>query len=286
MPRDGAGPPRTLQRWLHIRLYGGSQRQPSAQQDMTSHARPRPDTHDLPTDAARRILDTIEAHYQTTHRYVPATPADFPHLDLAWYDRVAAEFEGLGFQRFGDIEDKTITDVPHTVLRPTFIRALVSRDGTVVGALFDPRLKGIWLRLLLWVFRKLPGKVVEFETECSDGSFVGTSNGIAASVIALPPAINVAWMPMTTPAATVYAEHSSRLAAHLAARPGVTPLVMRTPEDMMRSQHRQNALKAAFRGEIAGLTTEELKALSLFGDGHVPRVRVALDEEHAMRRTG
>ncbi len=233
--------------------------------------------------AATRILDSLQAIYQPTHDYVPADPQAFRHLDLRWYDRTASTFEALGFRRFGDIEDRTITNAPNTVLRPTFMRTMVSRDGTVTSALYDPRIKGIGLRLLLWVFRKLPGKVVDFETECTDGSFVATSNATSAGTITLPPIFNVAWLPMTTEPREVYATHVSRLAEHLKARPGVTPVVIESPEAMMKSPDRQNALKAAFRGEIPGLTPAELDALSLFGKGHLPAVQAALESEHRRR---
>lgn len=243
----------------------------------------RPDPRDPAADAARRILDNLQAIYQPTHQYVPADPQSFRHLDLGWYDRTASAFERLGFRRFGDIEDKTITDAPNTVLRPTFMRALVSHDGTVTAALYDPRIRGIGLRVLLWVLRKLPGKVVDFETECSDGSFVATSNASAAAAITLPPVFNVAWLPASTEPQTVYAIHTARLAEHLQARPGVTAVIIDSMEAMMQSQDRQNALKAAFRGEIPGLTPSELEALSLFGTGHLPAVQAELEAEHRRR---
>lgn len=238
---------------------------------------------DPATVAAHRILDHLAAVYQPTHQYVPADPKDFRHLDLKWYDRTASAFEARGFRRFGDIEDKTITNAPNTVLRPTFMRAMVSRDGTVTTAMYDPRLKGLVLRLLLWVFRKLPDKVADFETECSDGSFIATSNASAAAHITLPPTIHVAWLPMSTDPLAVYAAHTARVQAHLAAHPGVTPVVIDSPEAMMQSQHRQNALKAAFRGEIPGLTADELKSLSWFGDAHLGAVQSEMEAEHQRR---
>lgn len=244
---------------------------------------PRPEPVDPNTEAARRILDTIEAHYQPVHRYVAADPAAFGHLDLAWYDRVTRRFEGYGFRHLGDLENKTITDAPGTVLRPTFLRAMVSRDGTVTAALYDPRIGGVGLRLLLWCLGKSPRPVVDCETECTDGSFVGTSNAMGASAIHLPSLIDVAWLPTRTSPEDVYAAHTARVTAHLKARPGVRAVVIRTREEMLASQDRQNAIKAAFRGEIVGLSTTELENLSLLGRGNVPAVRAALDAEHARR---
>lgn len=246
-------------------------------------AESRAESRDPAQVAAQRILSHLAAVYQPTHEYVPADPKAFRHLDVRWYDRTAEVLEARGFRRFADLEDKTITNAPNTVLRPTFLRAMVSRDGTVTGALYDPRLRGLVFRVLLWLLRKLPGKVTDFETELSDGTFIATSNAMAASTIGLPPSIHAAWLPMQTQPLTVYATHTARVQAYLSAHPGVSPVIIESTEAMLQSQDRQNALKAAFRGEIPGLTPDELKQLSLFGDGQVDAVHAAMEQERARR---
>lgn len=210
---------------------------------------PRPEPIDPNTEADWRILESIEAHYQPTHRYMAADPAAFGHLDLAWYDRVTRRFEGYGFRHLGDLEDKTVSEAPRSALCPTFLRTLVSRDGTVTTALYDQRLKSLGLRLLHWLLRKSPRPVVDCETECTDGSFVGTTNATGARALQLPSLIDVAFLPARTAPEDVYATHTARVTAHLKARPGVRAVVVRTREELLQSQDRQIAIKAAFRGE-------------------------------------
>jgi hypothetical protein len=235
--------------------------------------------------SAREILATLEATYQPTHRYVPANPADFRHLDLRFYDRTAEQLAGRGFRRLCDMEDRTITEAPHSVMSAILIRSLLSRDGTVFAALYHPHLRSVFLRVLLWVLRKLPAKVTDMETECSDGSFVVTSNAASAALIDDPPLIAAEYLPAGTDPLAVYARHTQRLADHLAARPGTHACVIRTAEDMVASQNRMNAIKAAYRGELGAITREELERLSWLGKGVAGQVHDAITLEQ-QRRAG
>jgi hypothetical protein len=239
-----------------------------------------------PTEqAAREILAQLEATYQPTHEYVRVDERAFGHLDLGFYRKNTERLSAKGFRVLADVEDRTITNAPATVLAPVLVRTLVSRDGTSTGIIYHPRLKSFLLRVLLWVFRRSPGKVVEFETECSDGTFVATSNAMVASAITSPPMIDAHFMPQRESVDALYAAHTARVAAHLAARPGVRALPIAHFEEMIASQNRMNAIKAAFRGELAGVTREELERLSLFGRSTAHDVHDAIRTEQ-MRRAG
>lgn len=236
--------------------------------------------------AASRILDIIENTYQSTHRYVSANPRDFSHLDLKWYDATARLLNGNGFRSLADVEDKTITESPGTVLSAIMLRCMVSRDGTITSALYHPHLRSFWLRLMLRLTGKLPKHVTDFETELTDGSFVATSNAASAAKIATPPMLRAEFLAAGTPPLEVLQRHRQRVAEVLAANPNVTARVVRTHADMLASQHRQNALKAAYRGELGGITREELDALS---NRWSKRVVPAVHEEIArekVRRAG
>jgi len=102
--------------------------------------------------AAQEILATIEATFQPTHRYVRAEAGNFRHLDLRFYDRTAQDLAGRGFQRLADVEDLTITETPGTVLSAILLRTMLSRDGTVMCALYHPHIRRFRLRALLWLF--------------------------------------------------------------------------------------------------------------------------------------
>jgi hypothetical protein len=235
--------------------------------------------------SAHEILAMLEATYQPTHRFVPAHAADFRHLDLTFYDRTAALLAGRGFRLLSDMEDRTITEAPHSVMSAILIRSLISRDGTVLAALYHPHLRSMFLRVVLWVLRKLPANVTDMETECSDGSFVVTSNAASAAMIDDPPLIAAEYLPAGTAPLDVYARHTQRLAEHLAARPGVHARVIDSTEKMVASQNRMNAIKAAYRGELGAISREELERLSLFGKGFAGQVHDAISLEQ-QRRAG
>jgi hypothetical protein len=215
--------------------------------------------------AARQILEIIESTYQSSHDYVPAETRAFRHLDLTFYERTSKLLTAKGFVMLGDVEDRTITNTPHGVLMPVMIRCLRSANGTVTAAIYHPRIRPIWLRVLLFVLRKTPGKVVDMETECDDGSFVVTTNAAAAAAIDVPALIETEYLPATARAQDVLQRHSVRVSAHLAARPGVQARVITTHAQMVAMQNRMNALKAAFRGEVGGITKAELDRLTTLG---------------------
>ncbi len=235
--------------------------------------------------AAQEILATIEATFQPTHRYVRAEAGKFRHLDLRFYDRTAQDLTGRGFRKLADVEDLTITETPGTVLSAILVRTMLSRDGTVMCALYHPHIRSFMLRTLLWLFRKLPGKVTDMETECTDGSFVVTTNAASAAAFDSPELISSEYLPIKTAPLEVYARHTERVATHLAARPGVQARIIASHDELIASQNRMNAIKAAFRGELGGVTREELERLSVFGDRVAGAVHDAVVQER-MHRAG
>lgn len=236
--------------------------------------------------AARDILAVIEATYQPTHQYVAVDPTSFRHLDLRFYDRTAERLAGHGFRVLGDVEDTTLTNAPDTVLMPALIRSLTSRDGTVMATLYHARLKTFGMRLLLWLLRKLPGTIVDMETEFSDGSFVVTSSAASAAAMELPTLIDAEYLPKRTSAVDVYTRHSERVAAHLTSRPGVTARAISSHGELVASQNRMNAIKAAFRGEIEGITREELERLTILSRRLADDVYAAVRREQQIRLVG
>ncbi|MDZ7630348.1 MAG: hypothetical protein U5K74_03025 [Gemmatimonadaceae bacterium] len=188
-----------------------------------------------------------------------------------------------GFTRLADVEDTTITSAPGGVLMPVLIRTLLSRDGTVMAALYHPRIKPLLVRVLLWLLRRSPGKVVDMETECSDGSFVVTSNAVTAEAIDLPALISAEYQPAKTSAFSLHSRHVTRVAEHLAQRTGVTAKVITTHEELVASQNRMNAIKAAYRGDVGGITREELDRLAVFGTSLTRDVHDAVTREQLKR---
>lgn len=211
-------------------------------------------------DAARKIKDNLESTYVPTHEYVPASPGDFPGLDLAFYDRATADLEAAGFRRLGDMENLTLSRANPSMR--TFIRILVSRDGTVGAGIYDIRLRG-WARCLQGL-GLLPKKLstVDLETEFPDGRFLVTHNSPQAALMKSPPQFDVEVHSAETGADALLEAHLERLRRRLAAEPAIAPCVVRTLDDALASQKRQDGIKHAFRRSVGWVTREEMEGMA------------------------
>ena len=233
--------------------------------------------------AANEILATIEAAYTATHDYVVVDPQSFRHLDLVFYERTAQVLSVEGFRRVADMEERTVTATPGGKLMPVLIRSMRSKDGAIMVALYHPRIKPVGVRILLWLLGKLPGKVVDMETEFQDGSFVVTSNAASSVGFDLPTLISAEYMPAKSSVLGVLQRHIVRVTAHTAARPGVASKKVVTHAELLASQNRLNAIKAAFRGEIGGITKAELDRLAIYGKSISGDVHAVILRERVRR---
>lgn len=232
---------------------------------MTANSPSDPDT--AADDTARRILDAIAAHFVPDQEYVQVDEKDFRHLDLGFYRRATEALEARHFLRLPDVENRTLARAEGNVLRPVFIRPFLSPEGTTTVGVYHPLLKSWGLRLLLWLFRAAPGRIVDLETEFLDGTFVVTSNNTVAANLQAPPQIDTLFLPKSTPLQDLLDRHEERVQEHQRRSPRAVVRPVRSFEEMIASQHRMERLKAAWRGEIGGVTREELERLSLFGKG-------------------
>jgi hypothetical protein len=218
--------------------------------------------------AARDILADIEAAYRPSQDFVNVDPTLFRHLDLRWYDRTSRLLQSKTFEPMANVADRAAATRPGATLMPVLLRMLLSKDGTVIVTLSHARMRNPLTRLFVWLLRQSPGRVVDMETECTDGSFVVTSNAARGHVADLPPGIAAEFL---RPSATVHEvshRHAARVLAHLAARPGVVARAASTRGEAFASQHRMDALKAAHRGELNGITREMLQRLSVRDMSH------------------
>lgn len=233
---------------------------------------------------AQEILVLIEASYKPTHNYVEVESRLFRHLDLSFYEQTTQRLCAQSFRKLADVEDTTLSASPGNVLMPVMIRSLVSSDGSIMASIYHPRIKPLRLRFLLWIMRKRLDKVVDMETEFTDGSFLVTSNAASAAGMDMPTWINAEFLPVSTSVDAVYQEHLNRLRAHLQNHPHITTKKIDTYEQLVASQNRMNALKAAFRGEIGGVSRKELERLSGKRQDLAAEVHAALNKELEKRK--
>jgi len=131
-----------------------------------------------------------------------------------------------------------------------------------MGAVFDVRTSGAVAasQLLGKTPRKL--RAVDLETELSDGSFVTTSDATQAAKASEFTDISRVFLPQGTPPAQLLAAHREHLQQILAAKPGVSPVVVRSFDELRESQNRLHMLKSQHRSSPAYNLADQISRIS------------------------
>lgn len=209
---------------------------------------------------AEELLDMLLMTYSSNHEYAEVDPDDFKYLDLKYYERTWEKLRDEGFRFLGDIEDVTLSQV-HPRMR-SFIRCLVSGDGSVMAGIYHVRPRG-WWRVLVWFGLLKQTRVLDLETEFTDGCFVCTSNAEQAAMMTLPDELMPEFYGDITEPAELLEIHKRWVGEYLSQTDGVGCVIVRSLRDGLASQDRMTALKAAHRDEIkGGLLPEEMDRIA------------------------
>ena len=205
----------------------------------------------------KELADTVSEHFDTLCdtdlRYEPVDPAAFSHLDLGFYNSSQRQFEEHGFLHLEDVEE--VRRKPFASFARTFLRVLVSRDGTRVATIFQVK-PGWKLRLL----GAKETRVYGVGTLFSNATSVDTDNAEGASMLDPVPGFNTAHLPAGSSLEMVLNLHEKRLAAHAAQQAGAVPLRIQCAEELHRLMLESHARKAAFRRQH-GLSKQALERL-------------------------
>ncbi len=226
---------------------------------------------------ARHLKQSTQTAFVPRHEYRKVEARLFGHLDLGFYDEARDYLVAQGGIWFGDFENLTVK--ASAIDLRTFIRILTAEDQTICICLYHPKPK-LWTRLLLWIARFKLGRTVDCETEFPDGRYLITNNAQEASRLTLPPGFDEQYLPADTSYEVVFQTHQQRLKDFLAANPGVPPTMMRTAEEVMEMQHRMQAIKAAYRKEVGGVTKDELEN---FGVDSATAAKIKQEMDHQDR---
>jgi hypothetical protein len=195
--------------------------------------------------AANRAVELNKAVYGSEpYEYRMVQPSEFPELDSEFYDRARSWFEARGFRFLGDRENVTLSRIMPRAR--TFIRTMVSADGTIFGGAYHVKLQQV---------RGLPAeaRIIEFETELSDGTFVTTSNAPATARTLEVSGIDAERFPGETSPDELLRTHRERLAGVAESRPPLTATRLKTMEDVISFQRRMQALGAKYKQSIGYL---------------------------------
>jgi hypothetical protein len=206
---------------------------------------------------AQRLTALVRHMYAGRHEYREADLARFRHLDLRFYDEAARVLEGERFVRLGDLEDVTSNEAPGGVGAPVFIRGLTGDEGRILAGIYHLRtlLRKTWQARLLGGAK--PAKVVDFETELSDGTFLTTSNAASARGIDLPSKVLTDYLPSGCTPLEVLEAHRRRLADYLAEHPEAEVRRITTLQQGIDMAHRLQDLKAEHRKAKGGIVDQE-----------------------------
>jgi hypothetical protein len=208
--------------------------------------------------AARKIKSLQETIYVPRHEYRPVDPQAFRHLDLRFYDCIRDALVARGCVWLGDVENVTLKNTANDFR--TFIRFFVSDDRVTCVGLFQPKPK-FWVRVLLWLLRIKLGKIMDCETELSNGGYLLTSNATEAARLNAPPGFDMKFVPLDTPHETIFETHRGRLDDYLQAHPEVSATRMTTADEVLEMQHRMQTAKANYRKSVGYLSHDELQRM-------------------------
>ncbi|MBL1178694.1 hypothetical protein [Pantanalinema sp. GBBB05] len=203
---------------------------------------------------AQKLLQTVQALYTDQHTFQQVDCNTFRHLDQKFYQQAQKNLEKLGFRHITDIEDVTVTQT--NPAHHTFIRVLLSGDRTMVSACYHFPLS--WLvRLLQWVgLAPKGGKVIDLESELSDGSFLVTANTLGLDTMADVPGIYRQQLPHNTSAEQLLTRHREKLRE--LSQAGIQPVKVNNYEEIEAAQHRLQAIKSGYRASVGFVTDEDI----------------------------
>lgn len=193
--------------------------------------------------------------------FAPADPGDFPRSARQHCERQEQALRELGFKPLGDYEPRHLGA---QLGRPTFIRFMRDGDGEIVAANYRvyPRRPDGWLRLLMLVLGqwKRP-KVIEFQSELSDGRFVITNNTAGLDPFEGGPDFFSESFPARKPARRLLDYHRQVLADLKSNNPGLEVVAIPDFAALVASEERQQALKTRYRRKVGLATEDELRLI-------------------------
>jgi hypothetical protein len=214
-----------------------------------------------PGGAAEAMLEQQKTLYAGKHKYRRVAAQAFEGLDVNYYEKTRTRLETLGFRYLGDVEDLTVASTSNFLKMQAVLRIMAGEGGTVTAAVYHVRMFG--LPRLLQIVGVLPRKmkVIDLESELTDGRHVCTANTLESDTTAPFPGISKRRYPADTPVEQLIEHHRTHLYDALAADPDAQPIYVASLEDVLECQNRQERIKAAHKARIGFINETELKSV-------------------------
>ncbi|MDB6023972.1 MAG: hypothetical protein JWM68_195 [Verrucomicrobiales bacterium] len=241
---------------------------PITQEERIEHAR------ETAADSAVKIVQQLKPLTVSQHEYEMADPSRFRHLDLAFYNDTQKFLESSGFGHLEDVENVTLRNSANNP--NTFIRVMLGANGTIMADIYQFKPSAVKRLLGMKEF-----KVLDLETQFSNGCFVCTNNAETAGALSQPTEVDSLNMAAVTPFSTLLDAHRKRVEL-FSQSTGVPPLRLQTVSDVRKAQDALQCLKAAHR-QKTGLTRTEIANL---GGGQAGTKEVDMAFEAILKEHG
>lgn len=205
-------------------------------------------------DAAKKILLVIQNMWGKEHSFSKVDANAYRHLDISYYERIESELRAFGFSKLGDIEDVSIKESKPDPR--TFLRVLISNDATVSAAIYHVKPKFPW-PLLCWIFRMLPLKICEFETEFQNGIVLTTTIAPASIKSDSPDKLITQFCHKSTTTKETLEKHREKT-NEVMRKCNTTPMRMSSLDEICDSQNRAILLRRRHMKEIGWISKEYL----------------------------
>lgn len=153
---------------------------------------------------------------------------------------VTQELETAGFQLLGDLRD-----LAHAagVVMPMVARVFVDAEGAITAAVYDAPAGGVSAGgAPAGLLGACPA--IDLETPLDDGTVLATSNAPGADALEAPPHVRGEWLAAGTGVCALLERHRLRVAEWLRTRPAVSPLRMRSIDDVIRHRQRHEGIRS------------------------------------------
>ncbi len=227
-------------------------------------------------EAAEEVAEEVSRLCIGKHEYAPVDARRFRHLDLEWLNAAQEKLEELGLPFLQDMENLTLA---RTSSVKTFLRMHLGRQGTAMAALYHLK-PGFAMRKM----GAKEARVLDMESEFSNGHWICTGNAEAAGALASPPKVDALQLPAGTPIEAVVQAHDNRVKKFMAENPRTHLKRMNGIEDMLQAQDRLQEIKAGFRSE-QGISKAELENITGMKGADVNAIQAEAQRLHEQRQS-
>ncbi|WP_455205861.1 SMI1/KNR4 family protein [Kaarinaea lacus] len=198
---------------------------------------------------AEDILISARNNFPARHNYEEIKFDRMTHLHTKFYNDTTARFLKLGFHYIGDFVEHSYTKNKATSLKLFHVMSFF--DDGVVASFYQNKTK------IPWPFQS-QGKVIEFETEFSDGHIIRSSNAAEKTTLPVPSSISQFGHPANIPLEGLLHKHRSKIRRYQSKNPQSNIVKVRNISEFLALEDRRQQMLHDYLLSIGWVTKEYL----------------------------